>query len=54
LSRPVTGTDYINILLWIAMLFLGLSQFRVGLASIPKDPEKSDHERAAVSGAVSE
>jgi hypothetical protein len=53
-SRPVASTDYINIVLWIAMLLLGVSQFRLGLASIPKEPEKSDHERATVSGGVRE
>ena len=51
-SRPVTSTDYISIVLWIVMLVLGVSQFRLGLASVPKTPGRSDHEPDGISGVV--
>ena len=34
-SRPATSTDYIDLVVWIAMLLVAISQFRLGLASVP-------------------
>ena len=52
-SRPATSTDYINLVVWIGMLFIAVIQFRDGLASVPKDLGQDDHkQRGTNSSAV--
>ena len=52
LSRPATSTDYINLLVWIAMLFIAVSQLRLGLVSVPKGPEKNDQKQRDINGSA--
>ena len=40
-SRSASAMDYVNLVIWVAMLFFGSMGFRLGLASVPADPEKS-------------
>ena len=51
-SRPATSTDYINLVVWVAMIFVAVSQFRLGLASIPKRPEQNEHKQRAINGSA--
>jgi hypothetical protein len=34
----VTWVDYVFLVLWVALFFVALKAFRVGLASVPPDP----------------
>jgi hypothetical protein len=51
-SRPPSSTDYINLAVWIAMLFIAVSQFRHGLDSVPKDLGKDDYKQRGISGSA--
>lgn len=47
-SRPATSTDYISLLVWAAMVFISVSQFRAGLAAFGKWPEKNEDDQRGV------
>jgi hypothetical protein len=51
-SRLLSSTDYINLAVWIAMLIIGLSQFRLGLVAVPKGPEKNDHTQRGINSSA--
>jgi hypothetical protein len=51
-SRSATTTDYINVVVWVAMLFIAVSQFRVGLASVPKGLKDNDNKQRGVNGSA--
>ena len=51
-ARSPAGTDYINLVVWIALLFIAVSQFRLGLAYVPKRQEKNDHRQHGINGSA--
>jgi len=51
-ATSATGTDYINLVAWIAMLFIAVSQFRLGLASVPKRQDENDHQQHGINGSA--
>jgi hypothetical protein len=37
-SRDVWPVDYVFLVWWVGLLFVGIKTFRLGLASVPPDP----------------
>jgi hypothetical protein len=49
-SRRPTITDYINLLIWMGMLFVSVIQFRQGLTSLPIDPKHHEGTQRGLDG----